>query len=90
MDKKPDIENIDSIIKYQELYELHIDAIFNKIKPKINQTALEEILIKNYLEGPEQASIMYELQIENAENIILHSNQRKQKILEKAIELLDF
>ena len=49
---------MDSMIEYQELYELHIDVIFNKIKTKINQnaneTAIEQILVNNYLEDPEQ------------------------------------
>ena len=40
---------MDSMIEYQELYELHIDVIFNKIKTKINQnaneTAIEQILV---------------------------------------------
>ena len=32
---------------------------------------------------------MIQLQIENAQNIIIHSNQEKQEMLERAIELLN-
>ena len=92
---KPDIESIDSIIEYQELYELHIDVIFNKIKTKINhnanESAIEQILVNSYLEDPEQTSITHalQLQIENAQSIITQSNQQKQEMMERAIELLE-
>ena len=37
------------IIEYKELYELHIDGIFNKIKAKINQK-ITEITLEQILE----------------------------------------